>query len=61
MGQGGVGKDPRLWIGVGLGPAPFWHPGSGILVEHPASAAQACHLVVRRAKTWVLLMDCRVE
>ena len=55
-----MGKSPRLWIWVGLGSAPFWHPGSSGLVEYVASAAQACHLVVAQAKTRVLQTDCRM-
>ena len=36
-------------------------PASGGLEEYPASAAQACHLVVIRAKTRVPQTDHRVE
>lgn len=42
-----------------VGRGKFGHPGSGGLIEYPASAAQACHLVVRPARACVLPVDHR--
>lgn len=56
-----MGKGPRLGIGVMLVTAPYWLPESGRLVDGPASAAQACHLVVRQAKACIPPASRRVE